>query len=196
MDLTGQVVADSIGHRIYCGVGGQMDFIRGAALGAEGRAIIALPSTAAGGTVARSSRTSRWRGRRHGRAHVRTVVTGMGRRRALRTGPARNEQAALIGIAHPDDRDRLRRRRPILGLDWDRRRRRVDRDADGLRQFGLLLPDGFATIERRGRGIAGRRAATLPTRMRLRPADPAEPMTMRAATELGRAFNDLLRAWP
>ena len=53
VDLTGQVVADSIGHHLYSGVGGQMDFIRGAALAPEGRAIIALPSTAAGGTVSR-----------------------------------------------------------------------------------------------------------------------------------------------
>src|SRR6185436_8413227 len=53
VDLTGQVVADSIGNRLYSGVGGQMDFVRGAALAAEGRAIIALPSTAAGGTVSR-----------------------------------------------------------------------------------------------------------------------------------------------
>ena len=49
VDLTGQVVADSIGHTVYSGVGGQMDFMRGAALAPEGRAIIALPSTAAGG---------------------------------------------------------------------------------------------------------------------------------------------------
>ena len=49
VDLSGQVVADSIGRRLYSGVGGQMDFIRGAALAEEGRAIIALPSTAAGG---------------------------------------------------------------------------------------------------------------------------------------------------
>ena len=55
VDLTGQVVADSIGSRIYSGVGGQMDFIRGAALRPRGRAIIALPSTAAGGTVSRIS---------------------------------------------------------------------------------------------------------------------------------------------
>src|SRR6478672_2302033 len=43
IDLTGQIVADSIGHRMYSGVGGQMDFIRGAGLAANGRAIIALP---------------------------------------------------------------------------------------------------------------------------------------------------------
>ncbi len=45
IDLTGQIVADSIGHAMYSGVGGQMDFIRGASLAADGRAIIALPAT-------------------------------------------------------------------------------------------------------------------------------------------------------
>ena len=47
IDLSGQVAADSIGAQLYSGVGGQMDFIRGAALASEGRAIIALPATAA-----------------------------------------------------------------------------------------------------------------------------------------------------
>src|SRR5450759_2793483 len=46
VDLSGQVVADSIGYRMYSGVGGQMDFMRGAALAPGGRPIIALPSTA------------------------------------------------------------------------------------------------------------------------------------------------------
>jgi len=53
VDLSGQVCADSIGWHLYSGVGGQMDFIRGAALAPEGRAIIALPATAAGGSVSR-----------------------------------------------------------------------------------------------------------------------------------------------
>ena len=53
VDLTGQVCADSVGTRLYSGVGGQMDFVRGAALAEEGRAIIALPSTAAGGSISR-----------------------------------------------------------------------------------------------------------------------------------------------
>ena len=47
------MVADSIGFRIYSGIGGQMDFIHGAALSTGGKPIIALPSTAAGGTVSR-----------------------------------------------------------------------------------------------------------------------------------------------
>ena len=49
VDLSGQVCADSIGFRIYSGIGGQMDFIRGAALSQGGKPIIALPSTASGG---------------------------------------------------------------------------------------------------------------------------------------------------
>jgi acyl-CoA hydrolase len=48
VDLTGQVVADSIGTRIYSGFGGQLDSIRGAARSEGGRPIIALPSTAKG----------------------------------------------------------------------------------------------------------------------------------------------------
>ena len=57
IDLTGQVVADSIGPRMYSGIGGQMDFMRGAGLAAEGRAIIALPSTAAAAQPRASSRS-------------------------------------------------------------------------------------------------------------------------------------------
>jgi 4-hydroxybutyrate CoA-transferase len=53
IDLTGQVCADSIGHRIFSGIGGQMDFIRGAALSRGGKPIIALPSTAGGGKISR-----------------------------------------------------------------------------------------------------------------------------------------------
>src|SRR5262249_62278631 len=53
IDLSGQVCADSIGHRIYSGIGGQMDFLRGAALSRGGKPIIAMPSTAARGTVSR-----------------------------------------------------------------------------------------------------------------------------------------------
>ncbi len=108
VDLTGQVVADSIGHRMYSGVGGQMDFIRGAALAREGRAIIALPSTAAGGTVSRITATLRpGSGVVTTRAHVRTVVTEYGIAELF--GKSLRERAeALITIAHPDFRDDLR----------------------------------------------------------------------------------------
>ena len=108
VDLSGQVVADSIGHRMYSGVGGQMDFIRGAALAEEGRAIIALPSTAAGGTVSRiATRLQPGAGVVTTRAHVRTVVTEFGVAELF--GRSLDERAAaLIAIAHPDFRDQLR----------------------------------------------------------------------------------------
>lgn len=108
VDLTGQVVADSIGHRLYSGVGGQMDFMRGAALTDEGKAIIALPSTAAGGTTSRIVATlAAGSGVVTTRAHVRTVVTEWGV--ADLFGKSVAERArALIGIAHPDFRDELR----------------------------------------------------------------------------------------
>ena len=107
VDLTGQVVADSIGHRLYSGVGGQMDFMRGAGLAVAGRAIIALPSTAAGGTVSRISAAVReGAGIVTTRAHVRTVVTEYGVAELF--GKSTRERAeALISIAHPDFRDAL-----------------------------------------------------------------------------------------
>ncbi len=107
VDLTGQVVADSIGHRLYSGVGGQMDFVRGAALAPEGRAIIALPSTAAGGTMSRiTSSLKEGAGIVTTRAHVRTVVTEYGVAELF--GKSLRERAEeLIAIAHPDFRDEL-----------------------------------------------------------------------------------------
>ncbi len=108
VDLTGQVVADSIGYRMYSGVGGQMDFMRGAALAPGGRAIIALPSTAgADGKVSRiTSHLAEGAGVVTTRAHVRTVVTEFGV--AELWGKSLRERAkALIAIAHPDQRDWL-----------------------------------------------------------------------------------------
>jgi 4-hydroxybutyrate CoA-transferase len=109
VDLTGQVVADSIGHSLYSGVGGQMDFMRGAALAAEGRSIIALPSTAAGGTTSRIVTSLReGAGVVTTRAHVRTVVTEWGVAELF--GLSLRERAqALIGVAHPDFRADLQR---------------------------------------------------------------------------------------
>jgi 4-hydroxybutyrate CoA-transferase len=117
VDLTGQVVADSIGARIYSGVGGQMDFVRGAALAPDGRAIIALPSTAAGGAVSRiSAALTPGAGVVTTRAHVRTVVTEWGVA-DLFGRSLRERAAALVLIAHPDHRDRLRSEARRLGLD-------------------------------------------------------------------------------
>jgi 4-hydroxybutyrate CoA-transferase len=104
VDLSGQVVADSIGHRLYSGVGGQMDFVRGAALAPEGRSIIALPSTASGGSVSRiSAALQEGAGVVTTRAHVRTVVTEWGVAELFGRS-IRERAAALISIAHPDFR--------------------------------------------------------------------------------------------
>ena len=107
VDLTGQVCADSIRTRLYSGVGGQMDFVRGAALADEGRAIIALPSTAGAGTVSRIVPfLNRGAGVTTTRAHVRTVVTEWGVAELFGRSIA-ERVTALIAIAHPDFRDQL-----------------------------------------------------------------------------------------
>jgi len=114
IDLTGQVVADSIGHRLYSGIGGQMDFMRGAALAPEGRAIIALPSTAVGGTRSRIvAELQPGSGVVTSRGHVQTVVTEYGVAE-LRGRSLADRARALIAVAHPDFRadltDSARRR--------------------------------------------------------------------------------------
>jgi 4-hydroxybutyrate CoA-transferase len=116
VDLGGQVVADSIGSRIYSGVGGQMDFVRGAALAPDGRAIIALPSTAAGGSISRINPVlASGAGVVTTRAHARTIVTEWGIAELFGRS-LRERAAALIAIAHPDHRDRLTSEARRLGL--------------------------------------------------------------------------------
>ena len=110
IDLTGQVCADSIGHRVYSGIGGQMDFIRGAALAREGKAIIALPSTAKKGTISRITPTLKsGAGVVTSRGHVHWVVTEYGAVN-LHGRTLRERGEALISIAHPDFREELKKR--------------------------------------------------------------------------------------
>src|SRR5688572_23130351 len=107
--LTGQVCADSIGHRIFSGIGGQMDFIRGAALSKGGKPIIALPSTATRGTVSRLVvQLNAGAGVVTTRGHVHWVVTEYGAVN-LHGKSIRERGKALISIAHPDFRAELRR---------------------------------------------------------------------------------------
>jgi acyl-CoA hydrolase len=107
VDLTGQVCAESMGTHLYSGVGGQMDFMRGAALARGGKAIIALPSTARSGSVSRIVPTlSEGAGVTTTRAHVHYIVTEYGV--AHVHGKSIRERAeALIEIAHPTFRDEL-----------------------------------------------------------------------------------------
>jgi acyl-CoA hydrolase len=107
IDLTGQVNADSVGHRFYSGVGGQADFLRGAAQSDGGRAIVARPSTARGGTVSRVVGTlAPGAGVVTTRADVRFVVTEWGRV-DLHGLSVRQRARALITLAHPRFRDAL-----------------------------------------------------------------------------------------
>lgn len=108
VDLTGQVCADSIGSRIISGVGGQMDFLRGAALSPGGKPIIALPSRTRDGTPRLVPQLRDGAGVVTTRAHVHWVVTEHGA--ANLYGRTLHERAeALIAVAHPDDREPLAR---------------------------------------------------------------------------------------
>lgn len=108
VDLTGQVCADSIGDAIISGVGGQMDFIRGASLSPGGKPIIALPSRTGRGQRRVVSRLRPGAGVVTTRAHVHFVVTEHGV--ADLYGRTLSERArALIAIAHPEDREELAR---------------------------------------------------------------------------------------
>jgi acyl-CoA hydrolase len=110
VDLSGQVCADSIGHRIFSGIGGQMDFMRGAALSPGGKPIIALPSTAAGGEVSRiTAELNPGAGVVTTRGHVHWVVTEYGAVN-LHGRNLRERAEALISIAHPDFRSELRQK--------------------------------------------------------------------------------------
>ena len=108
VDLTGQICADSIGTYHYSGVGGQMDFMRGAALSDGGKPIIAVTSRTAKGIPRIVPLLKPGAGVVTTRAHVHYVVTEYGV--AYLFGKNLRQRAkALIDIAHPDDREMLER---------------------------------------------------------------------------------------
>jgi 4-hydroxybutyrate CoA-transferase len=112
VDLTGQVCADSIGPKLYSGVGGQLDFIYGASRSKGGVPIIALPSTTTtrDGTVISRIVTMLKRGAGvvTSRNHVRYIVTEYGVA-DLYGKSIRKRTEALIGIAHPDFREDMKK---------------------------------------------------------------------------------------
>jgi acetyl-CoA hydrolase len=109
VDLTGQVCADSIGRSFYSGFGGQVDFIRGAARSKGGKPIIALPSTAKGGTLSRIvPMLAPGAGVTTSRGDVHYVVTEYGVA-DLYGKTIRQRVNALIGVAHPAFREELER---------------------------------------------------------------------------------------
>ncbi|MBX7141551.1 MAG: 4-hydroxybutyrate CoA-transferase [Chitinophagales bacterium] len=106
IDITGQVCADSIGTYMYSGVGGQMDFIRGASLSEGGKAIIALPSTTSKGLSRIVPLLKEGAGVVTTRAHIHYVVTEYGI--AYLYGKDMKQRAVeLIRVAHPDHREAL-----------------------------------------------------------------------------------------
>ena len=108
IDVTGQVCSDSIGTYQFSGVGGQMDFMRGAAVSEGGKPIIALPSRTNKGIPRIVPFLKQGAGVVTTRAHVHYVVTEYGV--AYLFGKNLRQRAeALINIAHPDDREALSR---------------------------------------------------------------------------------------
>jgi len=108
MDLSGQVCADTIGSRQFSGVGGQLDFIRGASLSEGGKPIFAFTSRTAKGVSKIVPMLAEGAGVTTTRAHVHYVVTEYGVVN-LRGKNLRQRAAALTSIAHPDDREHLER---------------------------------------------------------------------------------------
>ena len=106
VDLTGQVVAESIGTRIVSGVGGQMDFVRGASLAQEGKSIIALPSRTGSGQPRIVASLRPGAGVTTTRNHVQYVVTEYGVAE-LRGSTLDQRVRKLIAVAHPEDRESL-----------------------------------------------------------------------------------------
>ena len=134
VDLTGQVCADSIGEYFYSGIGGQVDFVRGAARSKGGKPVIVLPSTAKGGTVSRivpfldqGAGVVTSRGDVHYIATEYGIVDLHGRN-------LRERAMALIDIAHPDFRNEL--------IDYARKRNLVHMDQMPMTS-GKYYPEEF-----------------------------------------------------
>ncbi len=108
IDVTGQVCADSIGTKLYSGVGGQMDFIRGASLSKGGKAIIALPSQTKKGISRIVPFLNKGAGVVTTRAHIHYVVTEYGVAN-LYGKSIKQRIKALINIAHPNHRENIER---------------------------------------------------------------------------------------
>jgi len=133
VDLTGQVCADSLGAYFYSGIGGQVDFVRGAARSKGGKPIIALPSTAADGSVSRiTAQLKPGAGVVTSRGDVHYVVTEWGV--AYLHGRTIQERAlALISIAHPKFRPELIREA--------KRFKYIADDVPEISEIGMVYPE-------------------------------------------------------
>jgi acyl-CoA hydrolase/GNAT superfamily N-acetyltransferase len=163
VDLTGQVCADSIGTRFYSGIGGQVDFIRGAARSKGGRSIIALPSTATVSSPATDGTPQKrtisrivpvlaeGAGVVTTRGDVHTVVTEHGVAE-LKGRTVRERALMLVGIAHPDFRSDLlaaAKRRKLVTVDqipWPERGRPYPVELESRETFAAGLEIAFRPI--------------------------------------------------
>ncbi len=190
VDLTGQVCAESIGTQFYSGFGGQLDFMRGAARSEGGKPIIALPSTAKGGTVSRLVPTlANGAGVLTTRADVHYVVTEYGVA-DLHGKTVRERALALINIAHPDYREEL--------LRAARERRLVHPNQIALPRGLRPYPSKYESEHT----FLPRRVGEEPLTVRFRPIKPTDEGLLRELfyshseeTILHRYFN-LLRRLP
>jgi acyl-CoA hydrolase/GNAT superfamily N-acetyltransferase len=119
IDLSGQICADSIGHKVYSGIGGYVDFMHGASSAEKGKTIIVLPSTSPDGRKSRIvSHLTPGAGVVSSRSTVRYIVTEFGI--AYLHGKTIRERAlALINIAHPRFRERLLAEAKLLHYVYD-----------------------------------------------------------------------------
>ena len=109
VDLLGQVCADTIGPKQFSGVGGQLDFVRGARMSEGGKAVIALPSTAKGGISRIVPTLKEGAAVTTSRNDVDYVVTDYGIA-SLKGKTVRDRMKALINIAHPNVREELQKK--------------------------------------------------------------------------------------
>ena len=137
VDLTGQVCSDSLGPYFYSGIGGQVDFVRGAARSKGGRPIIALLSTTSDGAISRiAPELKAGAGVVTSRGDVHYVVTEWGV--AYLHGRTVQERAlALISVAHPKFRPALLREAKRLKY--------IAEDVPEIPEIGLVYPDRWET---------------------------------------------------
>jgi acyl-CoA hydrolase len=139
IDLSGQACADSLGHRIYSGIGGYIDFSLGAARAPGGTSIIVLPSTSPDGSRSRLvSHLTPGAGVVGTRASARYVVTEFGIA-SLHGKTIRERAMSLINIAHPRFRDKL--------LEEAKQLRYVYEDQIIAPPFGHIYPDELETYQ-------------------------------------------------
>lgn len=147
VDLTGQVCSDSLGYNFYSGIGGQVDFLRGAARSRGGRPVVCLPSTTAEGDSRIVEHLSEGAGVVTTRGDVHYVVTEYGIAE-LHGHSIRDRATALIEVAHPDHRAELMaaaKDRHYVFLDQEPPR--SERYPDELERY-LTLRDGESVLLR------------------------------------------------